>query len=614
MSRPQSNRFTYNNNIASMTYGWGKEDIDALPNDISTLIAVENTGYYQDDILTSLSKLTSLTILELRVFKSAIFDLSSLTRLTHLKILDYDLRGKSLALSPGLIYLSLHSCYLDNNILTIIGQLQKLKVLDLGGGEFYPLQKEKEHLFTVTSSEEKQTKDINQEEHLSTVTTSEGKQHNPSTPVEHLSTVTNVEEKQNYPSSQEEHFSITVTSPDNTKHNITQETKHSIEISYPPSPLAIETYHLFNLTSLTQLELTGYDNTYNNALIKSVLANISVFSNLTSLNLDRSWCVTSDDLEKVGTLINLTELNMSHTRHQNNVPKIESNPHFRNNGDLHCSSGGNLSFLSSLTNLTTLYAAVAHVSNDDLKDIATLSNLKVLNLDTNHITTLTPLTKLSKLEFLAIAGNEGLLDKTMTDLISFMRLQTLKVGFINRFTGEVIPHIARVTSLTSLELYCDPSRHSHHISLFEELVNLTDLNLVSVQLNDDDLAYISTLNKLVNLRIGGDQHNVGIYSDIGVVYLANLTNLKRLKITLNTDVTVNGLIRLKNMGKLTHLEVRSGDKLLNNEHLTVFLKFVALKFLYMEYCENADDTTIQLIESRQDIKISYMLSQPPRWV
>lgn len=170
---------------------------------------------------------------------------------------------------------------------------------------------------------------------------------------------------------------------------------------------------------------------------------------------------------------------------------------------------------------------INHIS----KSVSHLVNLTTLDLSFNKIKNIKHLEPLTKLENLYFVQNKI---KEIKNLSTLINLKNLELG------GNKIEQINEdsLSSLVNLEkLWLGKNR----ISRFQYLDNLTNLKILSIQLNR--LTKIEGLDKLVSLEELYLSHN-------GISEIENLDNLVNLQVL---DVTSNKLTLLNNLSHLTKL-------------------------------------------------------------
>jgi Leucine-rich repeat (LRR) protein len=237
------------------------------------------------------------------------------------------------------------------------------------------------------------------------------------------------------------------------------------------------------------------------------ISNLPNFTNLTSLNLDRTQV---SDISALANLTSLTNLNLVGTQ------------------------VSDISALANLTSLTNLNLDRTQVS--DISALANLTSLTNLDLWGTQVSDISALANLTSLTSLNLVGTQ------MSDISALANLTSLtRLHLWGTQVSSDISALANLTNLTSLNLM---GAQVNDISALANLTSLTRLDLWrTTQVND--ISALANLTSLTSLNLMGTQ-----VSDISA--LANLTNLTSLNLT---RTQVNDISVLANLTSLTSLDL-----------------------------------------------------------
>ncbi|GMV93391.1 MAG: hypothetical protein AMXMBFR82_31690 [Candidatus Hydrogenedentota bacterium] len=219
-------------------------------------------------------------------------------------------------------------------------------------------------------------------------------------------------------------------------------------------------------------------------------------------------------------------------------------------------------------------------SDRGLASVAKLKGLKYLHATNSSRGALSDaglrsIAELPVLEELHVTGGDGITDAGIARIGGMQSLRTLMLMSDSRnFTDAGVAELARLTNLTSLELFMTPKYCPVTKSGLNHLNRLTNLRFLSVLGGrpDDSVLDLSALYEMENLTIGIPElrdedvafvaklpnlkwlQGIRGISDEGMAFVAGLTRLERLNIGGPT-VTDDGLRHLRGLKVLNHLSV-----------------------------------------------------------
>jgi Leucine-rich repeat (LRR) protein len=233
------------------------------------------------------------------------------------------------------------------------------------------------------------------------------------------------------------------------------------------------------------------------------------------------WRELSQGTEQLGTLTQLTDLNISDMSYNDDIGTGEKCDHrIRYPKD-----GEQLPYLIPLMNLTCLVKL--DVSDNNLgrfvNFVRGLSLLTHLNISHNfhegepeqHHVDLTCLIGLSRLTNLGCRNNYIADEKVVANLtvLSRLPLVCLDLGGTNNFGPETVSHIATITTLVELDLSSRPNNTAfflkpiglNHVGagtrFLTTLINLTHLNLLGNEIDDNSADALGPMTKLQSLNL-----------------------------------------------------------------------------------------------------------------
>ncbi len=280
------------------------------------------------------------------------------------------------------------------------------------------------------------------------------------------------------------------------------------------------------LSSMTELDLGWWKQITD-------ISTLGSLTNLTTLNLNYNQIT---DISTLGSLTNLTTLDLNY----NQITDISFLGSLTNLTTLYLSSNQitDISFLGSLTNLTTLHLSSNQIT--DFSSLGSLTNLTTLHLSSNQITDFSSLGSLTNLTTLLLSSDQ------ITDFSSLGSLTNLTTLHLRSNQITDFSSLGSLTNLTALHL------SKNRITDFSSLGSLT--NLTTLHLNYNQITDISFLDSLTNLTtLDLDSNKI---SDIS--FLGSLTNLTTL------DLESNKISDISFLGSLTNLTTLY----LNNNQIT----------------------------------------------
>lgn len=238
--------------------------------------------------------------------------------------------------------------------------------------------------------------------------------------------------------------------------------------------------------------------------------------------------------------------------------------------------GPGLLYLSGLKSLEALVLGRTEISDDNLKHLAGLKSLKRLDLSSTKVTDagLVHLRNLSSLERLSL-GSSDISGKGFSSIADTTSIKTLWLNHSD-ITDEGLKHIAKLKSLERLVLVNTAISDTgiEHISRLKTLkeLNLSASGVSKMKLSGAALSHIAKLTSLESLELPG-----GI-TDADLAKLEGLTGLKRLDIG-RMQLTGAGIQTLKEFKSLEYLQLPQG---INDEDLTVIKGLNSLEELWIQ--------------------------------
>jgi hypothetical protein len=189
-------------------------------------------------------------------------------------------------------------------------------------------------------------------------------------------------------------------------------------------------------------------------------------------------------------------------------------------------------------------------------DLASLPGLRSLDVHDMPITDdgLLTLARLRKLEGLSLQSNE-ITDRGLEQLSSLTELQRLGVTS-DQVTGEGLRPLAGRVNLQWLSLRSD-GLSPGGLEVVAQLTSIQGLDLYSDNLTDECLKPLAGMKGLGGLTITGRSEMTDAppgVTDLGLTYIAQLTNLGRLRIS-SPQITDAGLAHLTVLRKLKGLNI-----------------------------------------------------------
>ena len=236
-----------------------------------------------------------------------------------------------------------------------------------------------------------------------------------------------------------------------------------------------------------------------------------------NINIKRIDCVnpTQEDIELIGKMINLEELNLSYF-----TSEIDLSP------------------LGSLTHLKKLSLVVAQDAETDTRPLASLQQLEDIYIEGRI--DLVFLEELDNLKEVVLNRN------SIEDLSTFQHMEKLEKLDIHCVDHADFQELGELKRLRSVNLYIYQSMEN--IEYLGNLSNLSSLYIESGVRSDKKTVNLKFLKNLVSLR------NLSIKNIKleGLETISELTSLENL--TLSNVVSVESKLDLEPIGKLEYLE------------------------------------------------------------
>jgi Leucine-rich repeat (LRR) protein len=360
------------------------------------------------------------------------------------------------------------------------------------------------------------------------------------------------------------------------------------------------------------------------------LAEIAGLSTLKALYLDESR-LTDEGLVQIEKLTNLEELSLGQGRMTNaaltHLAKLPRLRYLMLQGKGWTDAG--MAYLKNIPSLRILHLGhLTQLTDAALAHLCEIPNLENLSLHWNQnitdkgIAHLGQLKGLKRLHIGSLSSGNPFSDKSLQVIGSLQLLEELAISG-QAISDSGMDHIARLTNLKALSLFCCPnvteaglakiaslkslekllvSQANVTVAGLARLGGLTNLKKLSVgDLNggggvldisgltgleevrlsfgaksgeffaDEDLKCLANLKRIEWLQIGPRK-----FTDAGMVHLANLTNMERLNIG-GPELTDDGLRHLAGMRSLNHLTIDDGN--ITDAGLGHIAGFKALSYL-----------------------------------
>lgn len=219
------------------------------------------------------------------------------------------------------------------------------------------------------------------------------------------------------------------------------------------------------------------------------------------------------------------------------------------------------------------------ISTFGLSEIKKMAHLQVLKLEGENIDNAT-LERLSPLKSLTSLHLVKTNIENIEKIDSFKNLQSLKI-YKNNFDGKGLEKLAALKNLKHLDLsLCTHITSENWQTLaFAESLQVLFLD----QTHFSDLKIISNLRNLVKLDLSRCP-----ITDDGIKYLANLENLKQLRMNFCKDLSDLGLKEIALLDKLKTLKIRDCPKV-TGKFFKDAKEFSCLQTLDIAHCDISDD-------------------------
>jgi len=349
---------------------------------------------------------------------------------------------------------------------------------------------------------------------------------------------------------------------------------------------------LAKLTNLKTLELSKNLNVFGNTNLTDFNFHIinSFLTNLTSLKFNSIQVL---DINSISNLRKIETLNV-YNMIINNPEPPES---FLNLKSLKIRNPENyfLDILGRLTNLTSLELSwKGHIENYNF--IINLTNLEILDMTRTETNDINYLTHLTQLKDLTLSSINNINDST--PLLFLTNLEKFAIGYLN--TSNDLRYL---TNLKDLDINSSKNIKSYDLSF---LTKLEKLSLIESEI--DNLLGFETLRNLTDLNL-----SVSVIHDTNSI--ENLTNLKILNLSDTNFDKMDILVELTN---LESLEIN--DPL---QHINILIKIPSLKkiaiygsnitdnsLLEISHILTLEDLTIDGVENITDLGIKYLSRLP----
>jgi F-box/leucine-rich repeat protein 14 len=279
------------------------------------------------------------------------------------------------------------------------------------------------------------------------------------------------------------------------------------------------------------------------SLSDEVLASLTAFPHLKSLDLCRSDGLTSKRLKVLANLKELESLNISRcpriTGH--GLYKLAALKNLRTLDVSHCpeiDDCGLEALADYFPKLQTLnIAGCKNASANGLRELRNLKHLEVLIASDCDLTdpAVAEIAALGTLKSLNLAGNNRVTVTGFKPLAGMQNLEVLDVSNMNSVTSGAMVAIRGLKNLHTLSVANCPRLANHSLKILMNLKQLRSLNLSGCQtLEDYGMEYlVRTLPELRELDLSGCAH----IGDTGIRELAKLGQLERLNLRQCTSVS-----------------------------------------------------------------------------
>lgn len=246
-----------------------------------------------------------------------------------------------------------------------------------------------------------------------------------------------------------------------------------------------------------------------------------------------------------------------------------------------------LAEIARLSSLKALYIRNHNLTNIGLAHLSKLPLLEELDLagmGKINNAGLTHLVNLPHLRYLLLQG-DNFTDTGIAHLKNCNSLHILHFGFLNRITDTALIHISEMSQLERISFHWNENITDVGIIHLTKLKSLTMLDINHARITDEGLANLSKIQTLENLTLpnagitdAGIGHIAKLHklrylwtggssssplTDKSLHYISELENLEELNIG-GKGFTDKGIKEIAKLKKLRHLSIFTADQLTNN--------------------------------------------------
>lgn len=358
-----------------------------------------------------------------------------------------------------------------------------------------------------------------------------------------------------------------------------------------------------NFTSLTSLEVLGIYPTYVSKILDDIsklptlkslrigvnnlgLKSMSKLTSLTFLDLTLSSWITSEGIQELKDLNNLTCLNLRGCWRidSNGINFISKTFKLKKLGIEYCKEAvtdDSMAYFPSMNTLTHLDSYECRISDMGVNYISTLANLTVLemglpyhhkmnNQDYKGIT-IEAISKLCRLKNLISLGlsSRNLSDKALKNISTLSLLTELDISNCDLISNAGLHHLSNLRSLKVLNLSSCTNISNEGMSNLSEHKNLT--SLLANNLPRITAEAFTSFFKLTKLTIFNLDHLK--IKDEGVKLISRLSNITSLSL-YGCSITDKGVMELAGKTKLTELDLRGNQVTSNGLKVLSCLKYL----------------------------------------
>ena len=231
---------------------------------------------------------------------------------------------------------------------------------------------------------------------------------------------------------------------------------------------------------------------------------------------------------------------------------------------------------------------------NNLQEISLMKCFGISVADWNYIGRLSCLRKLT-IDQCSIA------DWDIENIVKGSTLQELNLIKCSGITEDSLTYLTSLLKLRKLKIVnCQDISPDGYIYL-GDLINLTELSLLDIDITDFSLASFTKLKYMKYLQVNCCPTNQFDVSDIGLSYLTGISTLEKLDINWKY-IGDNGFSHFPNLISLTRLNISGCNKVSDNGFLRI-CKLTTLTYLNVSSCENLTDDGIIHIINLKSLKV-----------